>query len=68
MIMVQLQLSGEVSLVIKLLLLPQDRLEEELTKREVEVLELTATLEALKKNNKDEKRRRAQQAFKVSGP
>ncbi|XP_042234265.1 EF-hand calcium-binding domain-containing protein 4B-like [Homarus americanus] len=43
-----------------------DRLEEELATKDAVVQELTVALEALKKNTKNEKIRRVQQAFKVS--
>ncbi|KAK3880014.1 hypothetical protein Pcinc_015469 [Petrolisthes cinctipes] len=43
-----------------------NRLEEELVQREVDLIELTTSLDTYKKNTKNEKRLRAQQAFKVS--
>ncbi|KAK4302358.1 hypothetical protein Pmani_025543 [Petrolisthes manimaculis] len=43
-----------------------NRLEEELVQREVDLIELTTSLDTYKKNTNNEKRLRAQHAFKVS--
>ncbi|XP_069951680.1 EF-hand calcium-binding domain-containing protein 4B-like isoform X3 [Cherax quadricarinatus] len=43
-----------------------ERLEEDLARKDAELLQLTTALESLKKNTKNEKIRRARQAFNVS--
>ena len=50
---------------LDMLLHVQKRLEEDLMRREAEVEELMQALDIHRRNTKNEKRRRAQQAFKV---